>query len=40
VSLLFDLNAQSHTTLVLETHDRNVAARCGRVLHMDSGAFK
>src|SRR5688572_32070150 len=40
VSLLFDLNAQSHTTLVLVTHDRNVAARCGRVLQMDSGGLK
>jgi len=37
VSLLFDLNAQSHTTLVLVTHDRAVAGRCGRVLQMDSG---
>ena len=37
VSLLFELNGQSHTTLVLVTHDRTVAARCGRVLHMDSG---
>jgi putative ABC transport system ATP-binding protein len=37
VSLLFDLNTQSHTTLVLVTHDRAVAARCGRVLQMDSG---
>ena len=37
ISLLFDLNAQSHTTLVLVTHDRAVAARCGRVLQMDSG---
>jgi len=40
VSLLFDLNAQSHTTLVLVTHDVTVASRCGRVLHMDSGALK
>src|SRR3954452_14373848 len=39
VSLLFDLNAQSHTTLVLVTHDRTVAARCGRILQMDSGRF-
>jgi putative ABC transport system ATP-binding protein len=40
VALLFDLNAQSNTTLVLVTHDRTVAARCGRVLQMDSGALK
>jgi putative ABC transport system ATP-binding protein len=40
VSLLFDLNAQSNTTLVLVTHDRTVAARCGRILQMDSGLLK
>jgi putative ABC transport system ATP-binding protein len=40
VALLFDLNAQSHTTLVLVTHDRAVATRCGRVLQMDSGELK
>jgi putative ABC transport system ATP-binding protein len=40
VSLLFDLNAQSHTTLVLVTHDRTVAARCGRLLQMESGQLK
>lgn len=40
VSLLFELNAQSQTTLVLVTHDRGVAARCGRVLQMDSGTLK
>jgi putative ABC transport system ATP-binding protein len=40
ISLLFELNAQSQTTLVLVTHDLAVAARCGRVLHMDSGLLK
>ena len=40
VSLMFDLNAQSHTTLVLVTHDRAVASRCGRVLQMESGQLK
>ena len=40
VSLLFDLNSQSHTTLVLVTHDRTVATRCGRILQMDSGTLK
>ena len=40
VTLLFELNAQSQTTLVLVTHDRSVAARCGRVLEMDSGKLK
>jgi putative ABC transport system ATP-binding protein len=40
VALLFDLNAQSHTTLVLVTHDRVVAQRCGRILQMDSGELR
>ena len=40
VSLLFELNAQSQTTLVLVTHDRSVAAKCGRSLIMDSGMLK
>jgi putative ABC transport system ATP-binding protein len=35
--LLFELNANSHTTLVLVTHDREIASRCGRVLHMEAG---
>jgi len=35
--LLFDLNAESGTTLVLVTHDSRLAARCGRVLSMSAG---
>lgn len=35
--LLFDLNANSHTTLVLVTHDRGLASRCGRILRMEGG---
>src|SRR5579864_6940900 len=35
--LLFDLNAHAHTTLVLVTHDRELAARCGRALRMEAG---
>ena len=38
--LLFDLNATSQTTLVLVTHDRALAGRCGRVLSMDAGALQ
>jgi len=35
--MLFELNAQSSTTLVLVTHDRALAARCQRVLNMSNG---
>jgi putative ABC transport system ATP-binding protein len=35
--LLFELNANSHTTLVLVTHDQGLAARCGRTIRMDAG---
>jgi putative ABC transport system ATP-binding protein len=35
--LLFRLNAASHTTLVLVTHERELAARCGRRLELESG---
>jgi putative ABC transport system ATP-binding protein len=35
--LLFALNAELGTTLVLVTHDERIAARCGRRLHLDAG---
>jgi len=35
--LLFDLNKQSGTTLVLVTHDKTLAARCDRVLELEAG---
>jgi putative ABC transport system ATP-binding protein len=35
--LLFELNVEEHTTLVLVTHERSLAQRCDRVLHMDAG---
>jgi len=37
IQLLFDLNAAAGTTLVLVTHDRGLAARCGRVIELDAG---
>jgi putative ABC transport system ATP-binding protein len=35
--LLFDLNARTQTTLVLVTHERDLAARCDRVLTVVGG---
>lgn len=39
IELFFELNANAQTTLVLVTHDRALAGRCGRVLTMDGGAL-
>jgi len=35
--ILFELNAQQQTTLVLVTHDMRLAERCQRILWMDEG---
>jgi putative ABC transport system ATP-binding protein len=37
IDLLFELNGQSGTTLVLVTHDEHLAERCSRILRLDSG---
>ena len=37
MELLFGLNAATGATLVLVTHDRALAARCGRVIRLDAG---
>lgn len=37
IDLLFELNAQTGTTLVLVTHDESLAQRCHRTLRLDSG---
>jgi putative ABC transport system ATP-binding protein len=37
IELLFELNADAQTTLVLVTHDAALASRCARVLKMESG---
>jgi putative ABC transport system ATP-binding protein len=36
-ALLFELNANSQTTLVLVTHERSLASRCQRTLQMEAG---
>ena len=35
--LLFDLNAEARTTLVLVTHERDLAARCDRTISIEAG---
>ena len=37
MDLLFGLNAETGATLVLVTHDRALAARCGRIVLLDAG---
>ncbi|WP_092385679.1 ABC transporter ATP-binding protein [Halopseudomonas salegens] len=39
LSLLFDLHQQSHSTLVLVTHDERVAERCQHRVRMDGGCL-
>jgi len=40
IDLLFELNAQTGTTLVLVTHDSALAARCGARLHLVAGRIE
>ena len=37
IDLLFDLNQEHRTTLVLVTHDENLASRCERHIYLDAG---
>ena len=37
IDLLFGMNAQAGTTLVLVTHDEHLATRCRRQLRLDGG---
>ncbi len=37
IDLLFDLNRATGTTLVLVTHERELATRCARVITLDAG---
>ena len=37
MSLMFDLNREAGTKLVLVTHDRTIAQRCQRQLHIEAG---
>lgn len=37
IELLFNLNREQHTTLVLVTHDERLASHCERRLHLEMG---
>ena len=37
MDLLFDMQARAGSTLMLITHDANLAGRCARQLHMEDG---
>jgi putative ABC transport system ATP-binding protein len=37
IDLLFELNLENSTTLILVTHDQALAARCQRIVKLDSG---
>ncbi|HDY83423.1 MAG: ABC transporter [Gammaproteobacteria bacterium] len=39
VDLLFELNREENTTLILVTHDQSLADRCERCLCLDAGAL-
>lgn len=40
MQLMFDLNREQGTTLVLVTHDRGIAQRCQRCLTMEAGRIR
>ena len=37
IDLLFELNQENHTTLILVTHDQALAARCQRIIKLEAG---
>jgi putative ABC transport system ATP-binding protein len=37
IDLMFELNRDSSTTLVLVTHDKSLAERCDRIISLDGG---
>jgi putative ABC transport system ATP-binding protein len=40
IDLLFELNREHATTLILVTHDDRIAARCGRAIRLDGGRIQ
>jgi putative ABC transport system ATP-binding protein len=39
-NLLFDLNKENGTTLVLVTHDEQLAKQCQRIIHIEGGQLE
>ncbi len=39
IDLLFELNQENHTTLVLVTHDQRLAHRCQRIIELKAGCI-
>ncbi|MGC2519959.1 MAG: ABC transporter ATP-binding protein, partial [Burkholderiales bacterium] len=40
IDLMFELNAERGTTLVLVTHDEAIASRCARVVRLAAGRIQ
>lgn len=40
IELMFSLNRESGTTLILVTHDEALAARCNRIMRMNAGRLR
>ena len=40
IDLMFELNRERNTTLVLVTHDESLSARCGRVIRLAGGLLQ
>jgi len=40
IDLLFELNQENNTTLILVTHDHALAARCQRTIRLEAGSIK
>ncbi|MEQ1775132.1 MAG: ABC transporter ATP-binding protein [Burkholderiales bacterium] len=40
IDLMFELNRERQTTLVLVTHDESLSAQCGRVIRLAGGALQ
>lgn len=38
IDLLFELNQEQHTTLILVTHDMSLASRCQRTIRLEAGS--